>query len=382
MQEFQTMKRLFLSENSLLCPFYDASSHAGRFYFTMQLLGPNVVELRKSLPDSSRDLHTAKRMSKQMLLAIEMLHAEGLCHRDIKPANFALSKTRDHLVLIDFGLARRYIDAHGDRVPERPEVEFKGSQSYASVSALEGRDQGPRDDVWGWFFSTVDLVSGGSLPWRMSRINPGQRANTDEILKIKTECLNNPEKLTGGVRCPQALVDVLSYLGTLSFSDLISYSKLQELIDGLDNGVCYHHRKRTEDKCQLENSIMADSNSIKDRHSNGRKRSRSEKGRSPERAHSPSSRKRRLAGDESIQYRNTLDLVCALRAGGASRRLVAAVDALLELDPAEGLGALCCFLDSLSERIRPDKIETARAWMKEVVAFAKGIELRLRTHND
>lgn len=67
--------------------------------------------------------------------------------------------------VIDFGLARRYVDDHGQLLPERKDAAFRGSSTYASVNAHLLTDLGRRDDLWSWFFMTVEALE-GALPWR------------------------------------------------------------------------------------------------------------------------------------------------------------------------------------------------------------------------
>lgn len=49
-----------------------------------------------------------------MINCLKIIHSLGYIHRDIKPDNF-LMDTQNHLkvYLIDFGLAKKYIDESG-----------------------------------------------------------------------------------------------------------------------------------------------------------------------------------------------------------------------------------------------------------------------------
>lgn len=44
--------------------------------------------------------------------------------------------------VIDFGLARRYVDEGGLVLPARPDAAFRGSTTYASLAAHDGEDLG------------------------------------------------------------------------------------------------------------------------------------------------------------------------------------------------------------------------------------------------
>jgi len=68
-------------------------------------------------------------------------------------------------VLVDFGLARRYTtDTAGSHAPERPEAQFRGSTTYASLHAHQGRDLSRRDDLWSWLFMVIEMWT-GERPW-------------------------------------------------------------------------------------------------------------------------------------------------------------------------------------------------------------------------
>ncbi len=75
--------------------------------------------------------------------------------------------------VIDFGLARRYLDEAGEVLPERHDTAFRGSTTYASVFAHAGQDLGRRDDLWSWFYCVVEMVEGecGLGAWRGMCIN-------------------------------------------------------------------------------------------------------------------------------------------------------------------------------------------------------------------
>ena len=99
------------------------------------------------------------------------MHLRGFIHRDVKASNFTMGPrdgpARLTVYLVDFGLARRHFAREtGDVVPARlGGLEFRGTPTYASVGALQGRDQGRSDDLWSLWYVLLDLLLGG-LPWR------------------------------------------------------------------------------------------------------------------------------------------------------------------------------------------------------------------------
>lgn len=74
-------------------------------------------------------------------------------------------------MLIDFGLARRYVGDHdGRHLSARPDASFRGSTAYASVHAHRNEDLSRRDDLWSWFYMVLELVEGeGGGVWVYGR---------------------------------------------------------------------------------------------------------------------------------------------------------------------------------------------------------------------
>ncbi len=148
-----------------VCSLRHHGSEDGRAFFVMQLLGANLVQMVRKDYGGRVPLDAAKVLAASLLNALEGLHREGFVHRDVKPANFALDRpSADPVVgawmLIDFGLARRFRDAAGAVLPERQDAGFRGSTTYASVNAHEGKDLGRRDDLWSWFYTVVEMIEG------------------------------------------------------------------------------------------------------------------------------------------------------------------------------------------------------------------------------
>jgi serine/threonine protein kinase len=88
----------------------------------------------------------------QMVEAVEELHSKGFVHQNIKPDNYRIMNNR--VVLIDFGLATRYLD--GDRKRNNLwRLGFEGTPFYGSVKALQGYSQGPGSDISSVGFSIL-----------------------------------------------------------------------------------------------------------------------------------------------------------------------------------------------------------------------------------
>lgn len=66
-------------------------------------------------------------------------------------------------MLIDFGLARKYVGEDGAHMAPRSDASFRGSTTYASVHAHRNEDLSRRDDLWSWFYMITELVEGEAV---------------------------------------------------------------------------------------------------------------------------------------------------------------------------------------------------------------------------
>jgi serine/threonine protein kinase len=158
-------------QSSPVFPRYVDSGHTILYrYLVMEFIGPSLSDLRRVFPDRHFSLSTSLRLAVESLRAIQTLHEKGIVHRDIKPSNFLIRLHSPYpVVLIDFGLSRRYLSrTDGSVIAARERVGFVGTTKYASLNAHEGRDLGRRDDLFSWIFSLFELMTGG-LPWPASR---------------------------------------------------------------------------------------------------------------------------------------------------------------------------------------------------------------------
>ncbi|VDM40172.1 unnamed protein product [Toxocara canis] len=179
------------------CKFYGCGRNEKFNYLVMSLQGKNLADLRRESPRQSFSLSTAIRIGIQILTAVREIHSIGFLHRDIKPSNFAMGRTTATMrcvYMLDFGLARQYLNAKGEIRSPRSAAGFRGTVRYAAVSAHKNKEMGRQDDLWSLFYMLVEFLQ-GSLPF-----------------------------LDG---CPRELHDFASHLRTLGYPDEPNYDLLE-----------------------------------------------------------------------------------------------------------------------------------------------------------
>lgn len=205
----------------------------------MDLLDKSI-EAQMASFQNGLSLKSVLMLADQMLRRVELLHRSGYIHRDIKPDNFAfgLDKRSSMLYLIDYGLAKRYVDANGNHIPYRQNCPTVGTMRYVSINGHLGLEQSRRDDMESLGYLFVYLLR-GSLPWQ------GLIAATDKekCAKIAELKLRTPlEKLCEG--CPSEFQDYLKYVRMLKFDDEPEYAEYRRMFSALfaKSGYVYDNR--------------------------------------------------------------------------------------------------------------------------------------------
>jgi serine/threonine protein kinase len=123
---FDTFKTKFLEEARTLAKFKDVSGivkvidffeENGTAYFAMEYInGQNLqhlVETQKVQHGSFLPESVALRIVRQVAGALEIVHQQGMLHRDIKPANILIDDQTQQATLVDFGIARSFMESDG-----------------------------------------------------------------------------------------------------------------------------------------------------------------------------------------------------------------------------------------------------------------------------
>jgi serine/threonine protein kinase len=94
---------------------------------------------------------------RQLLKALEHLHATGRVHNDLKLQNFMFDQNGD-VCLIDFGLSKKY------STEELDESRFCGNLIFASEDKLDMYAPTRRDDIYSVAYILIFLVNDQALP--------------------------------------------------------------------------------------------------------------------------------------------------------------------------------------------------------------------------
>ena len=213
---------------------YDASGRRERLGLViMELVSINLSELRRSLKALRLSGLSLRRLGLQCLDSLRDLHQAGWLHRDVKPSNWALGLERDSLrvlKLLDFGLARRYVDGSGAVKPARPKPGFRGTVRYASLRAHRGEDLGRSDDLISLAYMLLEMGT-GALPWRRLRAKePVQAAKEAHSPAALAALLKEPVEGRQTTATRQALRRFHAALLPLAADDEPDYAALRAFL--------------------------------------------------------------------------------------------------------------------------------------------------------
>jgi serine/threonine protein kinase len=187
-------------------------------YMVIDLYDKNLqnvsYEYKKAVP-----VALVRAYAAQIVHILSAVHEKGFVHRDIKPENFMVKCADQTLYLIDFGLARTYIDSetkmHRANKVRTANVDGKisvtGTSRYISTNVHEGNEPSRRDDLISAMY-VISYLLKGSLPWKTTGSN-------DALVEMKKKIL--PEELFLGLPAPY--VEIFKYLSALPYHQKPDY---------------------------------------------------------------------------------------------------------------------------------------------------------------
>ena len=133
---------------------HDVGSHDGRPYLAMEYLPGDTVPATRTAPAE------ALQAVREIALALDHAHREGVVHRDIKPENILRRADGSH-ALADFGIARTADAA----APMTRDGVTLGTPHYMSPEQLQGKPLDGRADLYSLGVVLYQLLT-GALPYQ------------------------------------------------------------------------------------------------------------------------------------------------------------------------------------------------------------------------
>ena len=215
-----------LAEGELAAP---AAPHN---VLVLDRLGSSLEAMREAC-GGALSPRTVLIVAQQLLAGLEAVHAHGIVHGDVKPENLLFSCARgdeNRLLLIDFGLARRFRDRDsGLHIPFARGKPTRGTPRFCSVNVHgpDGAAMSRRDDLESAAYALIFLMR-GALPWMGLGRGRGKAEHHAEVLRLKLA--TSPAELCRATGAPDALRALLEYARGLTFEEAPDYSRVRGLL--------------------------------------------------------------------------------------------------------------------------------------------------------
>ena len=204
-------------------------------YLVIDLLDESLEEIR-NVCGGTLSLKCVLNIGLQLLMRIEMFHNAGLIHRDIKPDNFLIDRKTNIIYIIDFGLAKQYLDVSGNHIPPDKCRKLTGTARYVSTNVHSGISPSRRDDIESIGYLLIYLLT-GSLPWQ--KIKHSDKTKKYEMI--------GDEKIARSLfehfpNVPSEFITFLLYCRNMKFDEDPDYDYLKNIFIALYK----HHGYETD----------------------------------------------------------------------------------------------------------------------------------------
>src|SRR5215216_321499 len=139
LREVRTTARL---QHPHILPVLDSGETQGQLWYTMPYVRGESLRDRLRR-ESQLPVETALELARQIALALDCAHREGVVHRDLKPENILLSDGQ--ALVADFGVAKAF-EAGGERLTETGLA--VGTPIYMAPEQASGGVVDARSDIY------------------------------------------------------------------------------------------------------------------------------------------------------------------------------------------------------------------------------------------
>ncbi|MEE8192432.1 MAG: serine/threonine-protein kinase, partial [Gemmatimonadales bacterium] len=140
--------------HSHVVPIHRAGEAGGFFYYVMDYVEGETLAQRLARGPLSRQ--EAVKIGRDVLDALEAVHAMGVVHRDIKPSNIFLVQGR--ALLADFGISTPSGPQTADR--DQAAAGVTGTPGYMPPEQVFGWEVTPRTDIYAFGMVLYEALAG------------------------------------------------------------------------------------------------------------------------------------------------------------------------------------------------------------------------------